>query len=225
MAESDRDRFDPRAGRPSRGASAPGRSYLLEAAAWRHPSASVVAEAADLTGERMLEALDRGRAVEAGAPIVGGIRGPLHVHARPGPRHRLRRAAGSRRVRYRHRIAVATEAAHKGDVGPTSANWRSISTWAPSWRCRQGAAATARPPVRAMRLLAFEESAVHYTRALEVLDRFGPKDPGTRWTCSWALAGAEARAGVHRHADECLTQAAEAGAPHGRRSAPDPSSA
>ena len=60
-----------------------------------------------------------------------------------------------------------------------------------------------------MRVLAFEESAVHYTRALEVLDRFGPKDPGTRCDVLVALAGAEARAGVHDHADECLTQAAE----------------
>ena len=198
--------------------------YLLEAAvvAGIRFEASVVAEVADLNGERMLEALDRAEQSRLVRQLPGEFEQRYaftHALLRDTIYDELPRG---RRVRYHHRIAVATERAHQADlgshVGELALHFYMGAELGDADKALHYSRAAG---VRAMRVLAFEESAIHYTRALEVLDRFGPKDPEIRCDVLVALAEAEARAGVHDHADECLTQAAEFGAPHGRRGAPD----
>ena len=101
-----------------------------------------------------------------------------------------------RRVRYHHKIAVATEHAH-GDALDAYVNELAHHFY-------MGAAlADADKAVRyclaageqALRLLAFEEAVGHFTRGLELAEHYGPRDPLARCDALLALAEAQNRSG------------------------------
>ena len=95
-----------------------------------------------------------------------------------------------RRVRYHHKIAVATERAH-ADALDTYVNELAHHYF-------MGAAlADADKAIhycmaageRALRLLAFEEAVGHFTRSLEVAEQFGSHDRAARCDALIALGG------------------------------------
>ena len=61
---------------------------------------------------------------------------------------------------------------------------------------------------RALRLLAFEEAVVHFTRCLEVAEKFGDADPSARCDALIALAEAQNRAGDTSQANANFARAA-----------------
>jgi DNA-binding SARP family transcriptional activator len=171
--------------------------YLLQAAAVAGPTfeAGIVGVAAELTPDQRLEALDRAeesrllrRVGDAGdrfafthALVRGAIYGEL-----------LR----GRRVRYHHKIAVATEKAHADAVDSY------VNELAHHFS--MGAALADAPKAvtyctaageRALRLLAFEEAVGHFARGLEVAEQYGEHDASVRCDLLIALAEAQNRAG------------------------------
>jgi hypothetical protein len=63
---------------------------------------------------------------------------------------------------------------------------------------------------QALEAVAAEVAVRHFTRALELLDRFGPEDPGLRCALLVELAGAHDRAGEYTARDERFASAADA---------------
>jgi hypothetical protein len=61
---------------------------------------------------------------------------------------------------------------------------------------------------RSLRLLAFEEAALHFARGLEVAEQFGLGDPQARCDALIALAEAQNRAGDTALADDNFERAA-----------------
>ncbi len=185
--------------------------YLLQAAAvaGQECEASIVAEAAALSPDQQLDAFDRAEESRL-LRRVGGL-----VRDRYAFSHALVRDAiygellRGRRVRYHHKIAVATERVH-GDSLDTYVNELAHHFY-------MGAAlADADKAIRyciaagerALRLLAFEEAVGHLTRALEVAEKFGGYDPGARCDALIALAEAQNRAGDAARANANFEQAA-----------------
>ena len=75
-----------------------------------------------------------------------------------------------------------------------STSWRTTTTWAPPWRTRDKAIDYCiAAGERALRLLAFEEAVVHFTRSLEVAEQFGARDQAVRCDALLALAEAQDR--------------------------------
>ena len=114
-----------------------------------------------------------------------------------------------RRVRYHHKIAVATERAH-ADAPDSYVNELAHHFYMgaaladadkASFYCRAAGE-------RALRLLAFEEAAVHFARSLEVAEQFGPDDPPARCDALIALAEAQNRAGDTAPANTNIEKAA-----------------
>ncbi len=185
--------------------------YLLQAAAVAGPEfeAGIVAEAAELTPGQRLDAFDR--AVESRLLRRVGE----EVRDRYAFTHALVRDAiygellRGRRVRYHHKIAVATERAH-ADALDTYVNEL-------AYHYSMGAAlADADKAIHyclaagehALRLLAFEEAVGHFTRSLEVAEQFGSQDRAARCDALIALAEAQHRAGDTAQADANSERAA-----------------
>ena len=185
--------------------------YLLQAAAVAGPEceASIVAEAAGLTTEQQLDAFDHAEESRLLRRIG------LDVRDRYAFSHTLLRDAiygellRGRRLRYHHKIAVATERVHADEldtyVGELAHHFYMGAALADAdkavFYCRAAGE-------RALRLLAFEEAAEHFGFSLEVAEQFGSPDPVTRCDTLIALAEAQNRAGDTELADATVAQAA-----------------
>ena len=172
--------------------------YLLQAAAvsGQECEAGIVAEAAALSPDQQLDAFDRAEESRL-LRRVGGLARDRYAFS-----HALVRDAiygellHGRRVRYHHKIAVATERVH-GDSLDTYVNelahhFYMGAALADSDKAIRYCTAAGE---RALRLLAFEEAVGHLIRALEVAEKFGGSDPSTRCDTLIALAEAQNRAG------------------------------
>jgi hypothetical protein len=184
--------------------------YLLQAAAVAGPTfeAAIVGVAAELTPDQRLEALDRAeesrllrRVGDAGdrfafthALVRGAIYGEL-----------LR----GRRVRYHHKIAVATEKAHADAVDSyVNELAHHFSMGAALADAQKAVTYCTAAGERALRLLAFEEAVGHFARGLEVAEQYGEHDPSVRCDLLIALAEAQNRAGDAVRADANFERAA-----------------
>ena len=185
--------------------------YLLQAAAVAGPEceAGVVAEAAGLTRGAAARRLRPGRGV---TPAPAGRAGHTdryiftHTLVRDAIYGELLRG---RRVRYHHKIAVATERAHAADletyVNELAHHFYMGAALADADKACHYCQAAGRT---ALRLLAFEEAALHFTRGLEVAEQSGWATPG-RCDVLMALAEAQERAGDTVLANANFERAAE----------------
>ena len=185
--------------------------YLLQAAAvaGRECDAGIVADAAELTPGQRLDAFDRAEESRLLRRVGEGVRDRYaftHALVRDAIYGELLRG---RRVRYHHKIAVATERAH-ADALDTYVNELAYHYF-------MGAAlADADKAIhfcmaageRALRLLAFEEAVGHFTRSLEVAEQSGSHDRAVRCDALIALAEAHTRAGESAQADVTSERAA-----------------
>jgi len=172
--------------------------YLLQAAAVAGPEwePGVVAEAAELTPERQLDAFDRAEE----SRLIRRV--GEEIHDRYAFTHTLVRDAiygellRGRRVRYHHKIAVAMERVHADDldtyVNELAHHFYMGAALADVDKATHYCRAAGE---RSLRLLAFEEAAVHFTRSLEVAEQFGSSVPEVRCDALIALAEAQNRAG------------------------------
>jgi DNA-binding SARP family transcriptional activator/tetratricopeptide (TPR) repeat protein len=171
--------------------------YLLQAAAVAGPEceAAVVSDAADLSPDQRLDAFDRAeeskllrRLNEVGDRYVFS-----HALVRDAIYGELLRG---RRVRYHHRIAVATENAHadntQGYLNELAHHYYMGAALADADKAIGYCMAAGE---RALRLLAFEEAVGHFARSLEVAERFGNHEQSIRCDALIALAEAQNRAG------------------------------
>ena len=185
--------------------------YLLQAAAvagaqWE---SAIVAEAAELTPDRRLDAIDRAEE----SRLVRRL-GPQE-HDRYAFSHALVRDAiygellRGRRVRYHHKIAVATEHAHRDALGAYSNelahHFYMGAALADVDKAMRYCLAAGE---QALRLLAFEEAVGHFTRGLELAEHYGPRDPTARCDALLALAEAQNRSGDAVQADANFEKAA-----------------
>jgi DNA-binding SARP family transcriptional activator len=185
--------------------------YLLQAAAvaGQECEASVVAEAAELSPDQELDAFDQAEESRL-LRRVGGL-----VRDRYTFTHGLVREAiygellRGRRVRYHHKIALATERVH-GESVDRYANELAHHFY-------MGAALADGDKAirycivageRALRLLAFEEAVGHLTRALEVAEKSGDADESARCDALIGLAEALTRAGDAVQANANFARAA-----------------
>ena len=114
-----------------------------------------------------------------------------------------------RRVRYHHKIALATERAHAHELddyaNELAHHFYMGATLADADKAvRYGLAAGG----RALHVLAFEEAEGHFTRSLEVAERFVPHDQAARCDALMALAAAHNRAGDVVQANDKFERAA-----------------
>jgi len=185
--------------------------YLLQAAAVAGTEfeAGVVAEAAELTPERQLDAFDRAEESRllrrVGQEFLGRY-AFTHTLVRDAIYGELLRG---RRVRYHHEIAVATERVHAGEldtyVNELAHHFSMGAALADAAKATHYCRAAGE---RALRLLAFEEAAVHFIRSLEVAEQFGSSTPEARCDVLIALAEAQNRAGDSASANTNLERAA-----------------
>jgi DNA-binding SARP family transcriptional activator/tetratricopeptide (TPR) repeat protein len=177
--------------------------YLLQAAsvAGTECEAALVAEAAELTAEQRLDALDLAEESKL-LRHLGGRRDLYafsHSLVRDAIYNELLRG---RRVRYHHKVALATERAHGDElehyVNELAHHFYMGAALDDSDKAiRYGMAAGE----HALRLLAFEEAVGHFTRSLEVAEQFGDHDQSLRCDALLALAEAQNRAGDNKTAD------------------------
>jgi DNA-binding SARP family transcriptional activator/tetratricopeptide (TPR) repeat protein len=172
--------------------------YLLQAAAVAGPEceAGIVAEAAELSAEQRLDAFDRAEESRLLRRVGQDMRDRyLFTHAlvRDAIYGELLRG---RRVRYHHKIAVATERVHADEldtyVNELAHHFYMGAALADADKARHYCQAAGE---RALRLLAFEEASDHFERSLEVAEQFGPPDSAARCDVLIALAEAQNRAG------------------------------
>ena len=172
--------------------------YLLHAAAVSglECEAGVVADAAELTAEQQLDAFDRAEESRLLRRIGGEVKDRYaftHALVRDAIYGELLRG---RKVRYHHKIAVATERAHRDSldeyVNELAHHYYMGAALADADKAIHYGMAAGE---RSLRLLAFEDAVGHLTRALEVAERFAPPDQATRCDALIALAEAQNRAG------------------------------
>jgi DNA-binding SARP family transcriptional activator/tetratricopeptide (TPR) repeat protein len=185
--------------------------YLLQAAAVAGPEceATIAADAAELTPEQRLDAFDRAvesRLLRRVGQDIGDRYAFSHTLVRDAIYGELLRG---RRLRYHHKIAVATERLH-ADALDTYVNELAHHFYMgaaladadkASHYCRAAGE-------RALRLLAFEEAAVHFARSLEVAEQFGPPDHVARCDALIALGEAQNWAGDTARANANFERAA-----------------
>jgi DNA-binding SARP family transcriptional activator/tetratricopeptide (TPR) repeat protein len=185
--------------------------YLLHAAAVAGPEfeASIVAEAADLTPDQRLDALDRAEESRLLRRIGGEVLDRFaftHALVREAIYSELLRG---RRARYHHKIADATERAHAdspdGYVNELAHHYYMGAALADADKAISYCMAAG---ARALRLLAFEEAVGHFSRGLEVVERYGPPSQETRCDALIALADAQNRAGDSGQANANFERAA-----------------
>jgi DNA-binding SARP family transcriptional activator/tetratricopeptide (TPR) repeat protein len=185
--------------------------YLLQAAAvaGQEFEASIVAEAAALNPDQQLDAFDRAEESRL-LRRTGGL-----VRDRYAFTHGLVRDAiygellRGRRVRYHHKIALATERLHGESID------RYVNELAHHFymgAALAGADKAVRYCIaaggRALRLLAFEEAVGHLTRALEVAETSGDADQSALCDALIALAEAQNQAGDETQANANFARAA-----------------
>jgi DNA-binding SARP family transcriptional activator/tetratricopeptide (TPR) repeat protein len=184
--------------------------YLLQAAAvaGREFEAGIVAEAAELGPGQGLDAFDR--AEESRLLRRVGDAGDRYAFT-----HALVREAiygellRGRRVRYHHKIAVATERVHGGDVDDyVNELAHHFYMGAPLADADKALRYCVSAGERSLHLLAFEEAVGHFSRGLEVAERRGDQDPTARCDALIALAEAQNRAGDTAGADANFERAA-----------------
>jgi DNA-binding SARP family transcriptional activator/tetratricopeptide (TPR) repeat protein len=185
--------------------------YLMQAAsvAGNECEAAIVAEAAELTAEQRLDALDRAEESKL-LRHLGGRRDLYafsHSLVRDAIYNELLRG---RKVRYHHKVGVATERAHGGElenyVNELAHHFYMGAALDDADKAvRYGMAAGE----RAVRLLAFEEAVGHFARSLEVAEQFGDHDQSVRCDALIALAEAQNRAGDTETADANFARAAD----------------
>jgi hypothetical protein len=185
--------------------------YLLQAAAVAGPEceAGIVAEAAELTVEQRLDAFDlaeESRLLRRVGHVVRDRYVFSHTLVRDAIYGELLRG---RRLRYHHKIALATERVHADEldtyINELAHHFYMGAELADAEKAGRYCRAAGE---RALRLLAFEEAAVHFARSLEVAEQFGPSDPETRCDVLIALSEAQNRAGDTALADATIAQAA-----------------
>jgi DNA-binding SARP family transcriptional activator/tetratricopeptide (TPR) repeat protein len=184
--------------------------YLLQAAAVAGPEceASIVAAAAELSPEQRLDALDR--AVESRLLREVDHRGERYAFS-----HALVRDAiygellRGRRVRYHHKIAVATERAHADSldnyVSELAHHFYMGAALADADKALRYSIAAGE---RALHLLAFEEAVGHFARGLEVAELYSDQDMASRCDALLALAEAQNKAGDSIEANRTYEKAA-----------------
>ena len=151
--------------------------YLLQAAAVAGPEceASIVAEAAELTPDQGLDAFDRAEESRLLRRIdeIGDRYAFNHALVRDAVYGELLRG---RRVRYHHRIAVATERAHADTldlyVNELAHHYYMGAAMGDADKAIDYCIAAGE---RALRLLAFEDAVGHFGRSLEVAEKFGER--------------------------------------------------
>ncbi len=171
--------------------------YLLQAAAvaGNQFDAGIVAEAAGLTAAERLDAFDRaeesrllrrvGEDVQNRYAFSHAVRDAIYGELLRG-----------RRTRYHHQIAVATERAHGGALdGYVNELALHYSMGAAMGDADKAVHYCMAAGERAVRLLAFEEAVVHFTRGLEVAEQFGSHDSSFRCDALVALAEAQGKIG------------------------------
>ncbi|HEY3588017.1 MAG TPA: hypothetical protein VGK85_12730, partial [Myxococcaceae bacterium] len=172
--------------------------YLLQAAAVAGPEceAAIVAEAAELSADQRLDAFDRAvesRLLRRVGDEVSDRYAFTHALVRDAIYGELLRG---RRVRYHHKIAVATERVHAEEldtfVNDLAHHYSLGAALADADKAVHYCSAAGE---RALRLLAFEEAVGHFARSLEVAEQFGSPDKGARCDSLIALAEAQVRAG------------------------------
>jgi DNA-binding SARP family transcriptional activator len=185
--------------------------YLLHAAAVAglEFEASVVAEAAGLTADRRLDAFDRAEESRLLRRVGDEVRdryGFTHALVREAIYGELLRG---RRVRYHHKIAVATEEAH-ADALDVLVNELAHHYYlgAPLADADKAIHYCRAAGERALRLLAFEDAVGHLSRSLEVAEQHGPQDLRARCDALMALAEAQHRAGDPAQGDANFERAA-----------------
>ena len=185
--------------------------YLLQAAAvaGRECDAGIVADAAELTPGQRLDAFDRAEESRLLRRVSEGVRDRYaftHALVRDAIYGELLRG---RRVRYHHKIAVATERAHADDletyVNELAHHYFMGAALADADKAIDFCMAAGE---RALRLLAFEEAIGHFTRSLEVAEQSGSHDRAVRCDALIALAEAQTRAGETAQADVTSERAA-----------------
>jgi tetratricopeptide (TPR) repeat protein len=154
-----------------------------------------VAAAAELSADQRLDALDR--AVESRLLRQVGETGERYAFS-----HALVRDAiygellRGRRVRYHHRIAVATERAHADSldayVNELAHHYYMGAALADADKAVSYSMAAGE---RAVHLLAFEEAVGHFARGLQVAELYGDHDLTLRCDALLALAEAQNKAG------------------------------
>ena len=171
--------------------------YLLQAAAVAGPTfeAGIVGVAAELTPDQRLEALDRAEESRLLRRVgeVGDRYAFTHALVRGAIYGELLRG---RRVRYHHKIAVATEKAHADAVDSyVNELAHHFSMGAALADAQKAVTYCTAAGERALRLLAFEEAVGHFARGLEVAEQYGEHDAAIRCDLLIALAEAQNRAG------------------------------
>jgi DNA-binding SARP family transcriptional activator/tetratricopeptide (TPR) repeat protein len=185
--------------------------YLLQAAAvaGQECEASIVAEAAALSPDQQLDAFDRAEESRLLRRIGGMVRDRYaftHGLVREAIYGELLRG---RRVRYHHKIALATERVHSDTVdryvNELAHHFYMGSALAGADKAIRYCIAAGE---RALRLLAFEEAVGHLNRALEVAEKFGDDDQFARCDALSALVEAQNRAGDTVQANANFARAA-----------------
>lgn len=170
--------------------------------------ATIVAAVAELTPEERIDAVDR--AVDSRLMHRVGDSGERYAFS-----HALVRDAiygqllRSRRVRFHHEIAVATEQAHLDSID-TYVNELAHHFYMGAALGDADKAATYCyfAGDRALQLLAFEEAVGHFSRGLEVAEVYGALEPTAKCDALLALAEAQNKAGDKVEADRSFERAA-----------------
>jgi DNA-binding SARP family transcriptional activator/tetratricopeptide (TPR) repeat protein len=185
--------------------------YLLDAAAVAGPEfeASIVAEAADLTPDQRLDAFDRAEESRLLRRIGGDVLDRYaftHALVREAIYSELLRG---RRARYHHKVADAIERVHADSldkyVNELAHHYYLGAALADADKAISYCMAAGS---RALRLLAFEDAVGHFSRGLEVAERYGPPNQATRCDTLIALAEAQNRAGDSAQANASFERAA-----------------
>jgi len=171
--------------------------YLLQAAAVAGPTfeAAVAGEAADLTPDQRLEAFDRAEDSRVLRRVgdVGDRCAFTHALVREAIYGELLRG---RRVRYHHKVALAIEKTHAGELdsylNELAHHFSMGAALADAEKAIDYCVAAGE---RALRLLAFEEAVGHFSRGLGVAEQYGERDQAGRCDLLIALAEAQNRAG------------------------------
>jgi tetratricopeptide (TPR) repeat protein len=173
----------------------------------REFSLAAVRQVSGRPGEELIDVLEDALARGIVDQVPGGlgrytfdhalIRETLYGDLSPGRRTRLHRAAGE-----------ALESLYEGDVEPHLAElayhfFEAASAGEPSKAIDYSVAAAE----RAMSMLAYEEAAAHYERALQAYGLEEGADPVRRCDLLLALGEAQGRAGDVAHARETLQHA------------------
>ncbi len=172
--------------------------------------AAIVAEAADLSPDARLDAFDRAEESRLLRRVGADTKdryGFSHALVREAIYGELLRG---RRVRFHHAIALAMERAHAGALD-RHVNELALHFFmgAPLGDADKALRYSIAAAERALRLLAFEETVGHFTRAREICELYTPEDSPTHCDVLMGLAEAQNRAGDSSGANVTVARAAD----------------